>query len=106
MRPPSADMPLNVKSGAGRTPSLQATHATFAVTASHRTTPVFGLRCSNATQSPAVGDGRVIRGEDDGSRLPEPGRDGLPVSSASCLAMWVMTRAGAPPCQWFSPGSK
>src|SRR4051812_34985440 len=31
---------------------------------------------------------------------------GLPVSSASCIAMCVMNRVAAAPCQWFSPGSK
>ena len=28
----------------------------------------------------------------------------LPVSSACCMAMWVMNRIGAAPCQWLSPG--
>src|SRR5213593_2379547 len=29
-----------------------------------------------------------------------------PASFACCIAMWVMNRVGAAPCQWFSPGSK
>src|SRR5215213_6708380 len=31
---------------------------------------------------------------------------GLPFSSTCCIAMWVMKRLGAAPCQWSSPGSK
>jgi hypothetical protein len=31
---------------------------------------------------------------------------GLPESSASCIAIWVMKRSEAAPCQWSSPGSK
>src|SRR5206468_2567583 len=29
-----------------------------------------------------------------------------PASFACCSAMWVMSRVGVAPCQWFSPGSK
>src|SRR5437867_13184278 len=35
-----------------------------------------------------------------------PHTTGLPVSSASWTARWVMKRSGAAPCQWSSPGSK
>jgi hypothetical protein len=44
------------------------------------------LYCSSVTCSPQV--------------------TGLPESSASCMAVWIMKRLGAAPCQWFSPGSK
>ncbi len=35
-----------------------------------------------------------------------PQATGLPESSASCMARWVMKRSGAAPCQWSSRGSK
>jgi hypothetical protein len=35
-----------------------------------------------------------------------PQLTGLPESSASCIAVCVMKRLGAAPCQWTSPGSK
>jgi hypothetical protein len=35
-----------------------------------------------------------------------PHMTGLPLSSTCCMAMWVMNRSGAAPCQWSSAGSK
>jgi hypothetical protein len=35
-----------------------------------------------------------------------PQLTGLPDSSTSCIAMWIMKRSGAAPCQCSSPGSK
>ena len=35
-----------------------------------------------------------------------PHATGLHWSSTSCIAMWVMKRLGAAPCQWSSPDSK
>src|SRR5438094_887790 len=47
-----------------------------------------------------------VHAADSSSLTCSPQVTGLPLSSASWIARWVMKRSGAAPCQWSSPGSK